>query len=100
MFQTNECSFIKAFSANVGCFFAFLNVVGLKSFLNNKKIPCIPPLIHNNEFVVDLKERSELFNPFFANQCTLIKIRSNLSTQILRRSNKSSNTINFTESDS
>ena len=27
----------------------------LKSFLSNKKIPCIPPLIHNNQFVLDFK---------------------------------------------
>ena len=38
----------------------------LKSFLNNKKIPCIPPLIHNNQFVEDFKEQNELFNSFFA----------------------------------
>ena len=42
----------------------------LKSFLSNKKIPCIPPLIHNNQFVVDLKEKSELLNSFLAKQCT------------------------------
>ena len=71
----------------------------LKGFLNNKKIPCIPPLIHNNQFVVDFKENSELFNPFLVNQCTLIETRSNLSTQILCRSNKSSNTMSFTKSD-
>ena len=29
----------------------------LKSFLNNKKIPCIPPLIHNNQFIVDFKRK-------------------------------------------
>ena len=46
----------------------------LKSFLSNKKIPCIPPLIHNNQFVVDFKEKSELFNSFFAKQCTYIEI--------------------------
>ena len=34
----------------------------LKSFVSNKKILCIPPLIHNNQFVVDFKEKSELFN--------------------------------------
>ena len=38
----------------------------LKSFLSNKKNPCIPPLIHNNQFVVDFKEKSELFNSFIA----------------------------------
>ena len=60
----------------------------LRRFLNYKKIPSIPPLIHNNQFVVDFKEKSELFNPFSANQCTLIETRSNLPTQILCRPNK------------
>ena len=45
-------------------------LVLLKSFLSNKKIPCIPPLIHNNQFVVDFKEKNELFHSFFVKQCT------------------------------
>ena len=56
----------------------------LKSFLNNIKIPCISLLIHNNQFIVDFKEKSELFNSFFAKQCTHIETGSNLLTQILR----------------
>ena len=35
----------------------------LKSFLSNKKIPCIPPLIHNNQFVVDFKEKKQFTYP-------------------------------------
>ena len=46
-----------------------------------------------------LKKKSELFNSFFAKQCTHIENRSNLPTQILRRTNKSLNTINLTEKD-
>ena len=42
-------------------------------FLNNKKIPLIPPLFHENKFVTDFKEKAELFNSFFAKQCSLIK---------------------------
>ena len=38
----------------------------LKIFLNNRKIPVIPPLFHNNKFVTDFKEKAELFNSFFA----------------------------------
>ena len=71
----------------------------LKRFLNNKKIPCIPPSIHNNQFVIDFKGKSKLFNSFFAKQCTNIETRSNLPTQILRRTNKCLNTINFTKDD-
>ena len=31
----------------------------LKTFLNDKKIPCIPPVFHNNKFVIDFKEKSQ-----------------------------------------
>ena len=71
----------------------------LKSFLNNKEIPYIPPLIHNNQFVVDFQEKSELFNSFFAKQCIHIETGSNLLTQILRKTSESLNTINLTEDD-
>ena len=33
----------------------------LKTFLNNKKIPCIPPLFLENKFITDFKEKAELF---------------------------------------
>ena len=46
-----------------------------------------------------LKKKSELFKSFFAKQCTHIENGSNLPTQILRRTNKSLNTINLTEKD-
>ena len=69
----------------------------LKGFLDNKKILCIPPLIHNNLFVVDFKGKSELFNSFFAKQYTHIETGSNLLSQILRRKNEFLKTINFTE---
>ena len=74
-------------------------LVHIKIFLSNKKIPCISPLVHNNQFVVDFKEKSELFNLFFAKQFTYIETGSSLPTQLLRRTNESLNTINFTEDD-
>ena len=30
----------------------------LKRFLNNKKIPCIPSLFHENKFVTDCREKA------------------------------------------
>ena len=39
----------------------------LKIFLNNKKFPLIPPLFHENCFITDFKEKTELFNSFFSN---------------------------------
>ena len=40
-----------------------------------------------------------MFNSFFAKQCTYIETGSSLPTQLLRRTNESLNTINFTEDD-
>ena len=40
----------------------------LKIFLNNRKIPVIPPLFYNNKFVTDFKEKARLFNSFSAKQ--------------------------------
>ena len=37
----------------------------LKTFLNNKKIPSIPPLFHENKFITNFKENSKLFHIFF-----------------------------------
>ena len=43
-----------------------------KTFLINRKIPCIPPLFNNNKFISNFRDEAELFNNFFARQCTLI----------------------------
>ena len=37
----------------------------LKRCLNDKKIPCIPRLFHDNKFITDFKEKAELFNSSF-----------------------------------
>ena len=55
------------------------------------------PLIYNNQFAVDFKEKSYLFNTFFAKQCTPFRTGSNLPIQILRGTNGSFNTITFTK---
>ena len=44
----------------------------LKTLLNGRKIPCISPLFHDNKFITDFKEKSEIFNSFFAKQSSLI----------------------------
>ena len=55
----------------------------LKTFLNDKKIPCIPPVFHDNKFVIDFREKAELFNTFFAEQCSLPKNNSELPKNLL-----------------
>ena len=42
----------------------------LNWFLNNKKISSIPPIFHSGKVISDFKEKANLFNSFFASQCT------------------------------
>ena len=46
-------------------------------FLNNKKIPCVPSIFYENDFVIDLQEKAESFNDFFAKQCAVFQILAN-----------------------
>ena len=45
----------------------------LKTFYNDKKIPIIPPLLIDNKFVTDIKSKADIFNKFFADQCTPLR---------------------------
>ena len=71
----------------------------LKIFLNNRKIPAIPPLFHNNKFATDFKEKAELFNSFFAKQCSLIKNHSKLPPQLHFLTDKCLSTVRFVNTD-
>ena len=57
----------------------------LKSLFNNKKIPFISPLFHQNKYVTDFKKKSELFDCFFAKQCSVINNSSELPSNILKK---------------
>ena len=50
----------------------------LKTFYNDKKIPIIPPLLVNDKFVTDIQMKANIFNKFFADQCTPLKNNSSL----------------------
>ena len=50
----------------------------LKTFLINKKIPCIPPLFQNNKFNSNFRDKAELFNNGFVQQCALINNASEI----------------------
>ena len=54
----------------------------LRPHLNNKKIPLIPLLFHENKFVTNFKEKPMLFNSHFATQCSLISNSSKLPSYI------------------
>ena len=42
----------------------------LKTFYKEKKIPLIPPLLVDNNFVTNIQTKANIFNKFFAQQCT------------------------------
>ena len=71
----------------------------LKSFLIGKKIPCIPPLFENNEYITDFKKKAELFNSFFANQCSLINNNSQLPRTLSYKTNERLYSIKITDDD-
>ena len=50
----------------------------LKTFYNDKKIPIVPPLLVNDKFVTDIQMKANIFNKFFADQCTPLKNNSSL----------------------
>ena len=60
----------------------------LKTFLNNKKIPCITPLLHGDKFIPNFKEKTEIFNNFFAKQCSLINTNSDLPSVLSNKTHK------------
>ena len=71
----------------------------LKIFLN-KKIPRIPPVYHNNNYITDCKEKAQIFNNFLAKQSTLVDNTSKLPTGSFKRINNLLSTISFTKDDS
>ena len=71
----------------------------LKTFLSNKKIPCTPQIYHNNNYITDFKEKAQIFNGFFAKQCTLVENSSKLPTNSFKRTNNLFSTISFTKDD-
>ena len=57
----------------------------LKTLLNNKKIPCVPPFFHQDKNVTDFKKKVELFNSFFAKQCFVIQNFSKLPLTLSKK---------------
>ena len=65
----------------------------LNSFLNNKKIPCIPPTIHENRFVANFKEKAELFLFFYAKECSITGNGSEIESVLHPKTDKSSSNM-------
>ena len=71
----------------------------LKTILNNKKIPCIPPIYHNDNYITDFKEKAQICNNFFAKQCTPVENTSKFLIDSLKRTNDILSTILFIKDD-
>ena len=50
----------------------------LKTLYNDENIPLIPPLLVDDKIVTDMKTKANIFNTFFAEQCTRLKNNSKL----------------------
>ena len=59
----------------------------LKTFLNDKN--------NKNKFLTNFKEKAEVFNTFFANQCTLLNNSNVLPSNLAKLTNKSLDIVNF-----
>ena len=66
---------------------------------NGKKIPCIPPKFHGGKYIVDFQEKSEIFNSFFADQCSPISNGSVLPSELPLRADGTLSTCHFTKED-
>ena len=71
----------------------------LKTFLSNTKVPCIPPLLHQNKYVVDFKEKCDLFNDFFSDQCSVIATNSVLPPDCLKLTNTFLSNVDISSGD-
>ena len=53
--------------------------------MNNKNFSCIPPLLHQGKFVTDFKEKANIFNNFFVNQCSIVSSNSELQVTLTKK---------------
>ena len=61
----------------------------LKTCLINKKIPCIPPLFHNNKLISHFRDKAEILTIFLLNNALLLRmqkkfLRDSTSKQLKR----------------
>ena len=70
----------------------------LNCLIYNKKIPAIPPLFVNGNFVSDFSVKANLFNDFFASICTPIK-NSSVLPPLTYRTNKNLNSLRISQQD-
>ena len=79
----------------------YSKVIALKYYwsLNDKKVPCIPPIFHDNKFVTDFSKKADLFNSLFAKQCSIIENNSVLPSSTIPVTEQYLANIDFTKDD-
>ena len=71
----------------------------LNTFLNNKNIPYISPLLHYGKFIMGFKKKAELFNDFFTKQFSRVNNNSKLSSFLTKKTCKSLSSVEFSTYD-
>ena len=71
----------------------------MKTFSNGKKVPVIAPLLFNGAFVTDFQEKANIFNSFYAKQCTWVSNNSVLPSEFTYMTEERIQSITFSESD-
>ena len=71
----------------------------LKTFYNDKKIPLIPPLLVDDKFVTDIQMKANIFNKFFAEQCTPLNNNSSLPVNQIFSTQSNLMSLDFNESE-
>ena len=69
----------------------------IKTFYNDKKIPLIPPLLIDDKIVTDIQAKANIFNKFFADQCTPLNNNSKLPTNQLFMTQAMLRSLDFNE---
>ena len=67
--------------------------------LNDKKVPCIPPIFQDNKFVIDFSKKADLFNSFFTKQFSIIEKNSVLPSSTIPITDQYMANIEFTKDD-
>ena len=71
----------------------------LKTFLNNKKVHCIPPIFYENDFIIDFEKKAEIFDGLFAKQCTVVQNSSKNPSVFISKTNRQLSTVTFYENE-
>ena len=74
-------------------------MINIEDLFEQKKIPCIPPPLRQDKFIIDFKEKAEMFNNFFTDQCSILRNKSELLATLSKKTRESLTTIDFSNND-